>query len=288
MKIGLHISDFTFSNGPSGLAEDLTRILGAAEDAGFARVSVMDHVWQISVHGPPEHEMLEAYTTLGYIAARTSRVDLLAWVTAVTYREPGLLAKIVSTLDVLSGGRAWLGIGAGWNEDEANGLGLSFPPLAERFTRLEEALQICRQMWGPDDGPYQGQHYQLGRTLNVPQPLHRPRVLIGGGGERKTLRLVAQYADACNLFVGPELPRKLDVLRGHCEAVGRPYDEIEKTCQMVLDVGERGEKIDDFLATLAEIGKLGVQAVQGKVPRVWEPERIALFKREVIPAAADL
>jgi F420-dependent oxidoreductase-like protein len=249
---------------------------------------VMDHVWQISVHGPPEHEMLEAYTTLGYIAARTSRVDLLAWVTAVTYREPGLLAKIVSTLDVLSGGRAWLGIGAGWNEAEASGLGLSFPPLGERFVRLEEALQICRQMWGPDDGPYRGQHYQLGRTLNVPQPLQRPRVLIGGGGERKTLRLVAQYADACNLFVGPELARKLDVLRGHCEAVGRPYDEIEKTGQMVLDVGDRGEKIDDFLATLAEIGKLGIQAVQGKVPRVWEPERIALFKREVIPAAADL
>ena len=131
-------------------------------------------------------------------------------------------------------------------------------------------------------------HYQLDRTLNVPAPLHRPRILIGGGGERKTLRLVAQYADACNLFVGPELPRKLDVLRGHCEAVGRPYDEIEKTGQMVLDLGERGEKIDGFLATLAEIGKLGVQAVQGKVPQVWEPERIALFKREVIPAAADL
>jgi F420-dependent oxidoreductase-like protein len=288
MKIGLHLSDFTFSNGPGRLADDLTRIVVAAEDAGFARVSVMDHVWQISVHGPPEHEMLEAYTTLGYIAARTSQVDLLAWVTAVTYREPGLLAKIISTLDVLSGGRAWLGIGAGWNEAEASGLGLSFPPLSERFVRLEETLQICTQMWGPDDGPYQGQHYQLGRTLNVPQPLHRPRVLIGGGGERKTLRLVAQYADACNLFVGPELARKLDVLRGHCDDVGRPYDEIEKTGQMVLDVGERGEKIDDFLATLAEISKLGVQAVQGKVPRVWEPERIALFKREVIPAAADL
>ena len=288
MKIGLHLSDFTFSNGPGHLADDLTRIVVAAEDAGFARVSVMDHVWQISVHGPPEHEMLEAYTTLGYIAARTSQVDLLAWVTAVTYREPGLLAKIISTLDVLSGGRAWLGIGAGWNEAEASGLGLSFPPLSERFVRLAETLQICRQMWGPDDGPYQGQHYQLGRTLNVPQPLHRPRVLIGGGGERKTLRLVAQYADACNLFVGPELARKLDVLRGHCDDVGRPYDEIEKTGQMVLDVGERGEKIDDFLTTLAEIGKLGIQAVQGKVPRVWEPERIALFKREVIPAAADL
>ena len=247
----------------------------------------MDHVWQISVHGPPEHEMLEAYTTLGYIAARTSQVDLLAWVTAVTYREPGLLAKIVSTLDVLSGGRAWLGIGR-LERGRGERARVELPAARRALRRLEEALQICGQMWDPDDGPYRGQHYQLGRTLNVPQPLHRPRILIGGGGERKTLRLVAQYADACNLFVGPELPRKLDVLRGHCEAVGRPYDEIEKTGQMVLDLGERGEKIDDFLATLAEIGKLGIQAVQGKVPQVWEPERIALFKREVIPAAADL
>jgi len=233
--------------------------------------------------------MLEAYTTLGYIAARTTRVELLAWVTAVVYREPGLLAKAVTTLDVLSEGRAWLGIGAAWNEEESQGLGLPFPATAERFERLEEALQICRQMWDPDDdGPFHGKHYHLDRTLNVPAPLHRPRVLIGGGGERKTLRLVAKYADACNLFVGPELPRKLDVLRGHCEAEGRPYDEIEKTGQRVLDLGEHGEKVDEFLGTLAEIGKLGIQAVQGKVPQVWEPERIELFKREVIPAAADL
>lgn len=289
MKIGLHLSDFTFPSGPSGLAGELARVVGAAEEAGFARVSVMDHVWQIAAHGPPEHEMLEAYTTLGYLAAHTSRVDLLAWVTAVSYREPGMLAKLISTLDVLSNGRAWLGIGAGWNEQEAHGLGLAFPPLAERFERLEETLQICRQMWEPDnDGPFEGRHYHLERTLNVPQPLHRPKILIGGGGERKTLRLVAKYADACNLFVGPELPRKLDVLRGHCEAEGRPYDAIEKTGQMVLDLGERGEKVDAFLATLAEIGKLGIQAVQGKVPRVWEPERIALFQREVILAAAEL
>jgi len=288
VKIGLQIPDFTTPDGPPRLGADLATVARTADEGGFEFIAVMDHFFQIASVGPPEHEMLEAYTTLGYLAARTSRVDLLTWVTAVTYREPGLLAKIISTLDVLSGGRAWLGIGAGWNEAEASGLGLSFPPLSERFVRLEETLQICRQMWGPDDGPYQGQHYQLGRTLNVPQPLHRPRVLIGGGGERKTLRLVAQYADACNLFVGPELARKLDVLRGHCDDVGRPDDEIEKTGQMVLDVGKRGEKIDDFLATLAEIGKLGVQAVQGKVPRVWEPERIALFKREVIPAAADL
>lgn len=289
MKIGLHLSDFTFASGPGGLAADLTRVTAEAEEAGFARVSVMDHLWQISVHGPPEHDMLEAYTTLGYLAARTSRVDLLAWVTAVTYREPGMLAKLVSTLDVLSEGRAWLGIGAGWNEAEARGLGLGFPPLAERFERLEEALQICLQMWDADtEGPYDGRHYHLERTLNVPQPLHRPRILIGGGGERKTLRLVAKYADACNLLVGPELERKLDVLRGHCEAEGRPYDAIEKTAQMTLDLGERGEKVDAFLATLAEISKLGIQAVQGKVPQVWEPGRLALFQREVIPAAAAL
>jgi F420-dependent oxidoreductase-like protein len=289
MKIGLHLSDFTFPSGPSGLAGELARVVAAAEEAGFARVSVMDHVWQIAVHGPPEHEMLEAYTTLGYLAAHTSRVDLLAWVTAVSYREPGMLAKLISTLDVLSNGRAWLGIGAAWNEPEARGLGLAFPPLAERFERLEETLQICRQMWDPDnDGPFHGEHYHLDRTLNVPQPLHRPKILIGGGGERKTLRLVAKYADACNLFVGPELERKLDVLRAHCDTEGRPYDAIEKTGQMVLDLGDRGEKIDAFLATLAEIGKLGIQAVQGKIPQVWEPERIALFQREVIPAAAEL
>src|SRR6187431_3027221 len=184
MKIGLHLSDFTFSNGPGRLADDLTRIVVAAEDAGFARVSVMDHVWQIGVMGPPEHSMLEAYTTLGYIAARTKRVELLAWVTAVVYREPGLLAKMVTTLDVLSEGRAWLGIGAAWNEEEARGLGLPFAPVAERFERLEEALQICLQMWGDADKPYEGRHYRLERTLNSPAAPTRPHppILIGGGG----------------------------------------------------------------------------------------------------------
>ncbi|HEY0813298.1 MAG TPA: LLM class F420-dependent oxidoreductase [Pseudonocardia sp.] len=289
MEIGLHIADFTFPSGPRGLAVELARVVVAAEDAGFARVSVMDHVWQIGVHGPPEHEMLEAYTTLGYLAAHTSRVELLAWVTAVSYREPGMLAKLISTLDVLSEGRAWLGIGAAWNEQEARGLGLAFPPLAERFERLEETLQICNQMWDPaDDGPFHGEHYHLERTLNEPQPLRRPKILIGGGGERKTLRLVAKYADACNLFIGPELERKLDVLRAHCEAEGRPYEAIAKTVQVPLDLGERGEKVDAFLGMLAELGKLGIQAVQGKVPQVWRPERIALFEREVMPAAAAL
>src|SRR6478609_6222240 len=229
MELGLHIADFTYPSGPAGLRDDLTRIVTTAEEAGFAKVSVMDHLWQISVVGPPEHEMLEAYTTLGYLAARTSKVDLVTWVTAVVYREPGLLAKLVSTVDVLSGGRAWLGIGAAWNEAEAHGLGLPFPPTAERFERLEEALQICLQMWSDDESAYDGKHYRLGRTLNQPQPIRRPHppILIGGGGERKTLRLVAQYAQACNLFASAELEHKLDVLRHHCAAVGSDYADTE-------------------------------------------------------------
>jgi alkanesulfonate monooxygenase len=286
MEIGLHVADFTFPSGPAGLADELTRVVVAAEQAGFARVSVMDHLWQIGVLGPPEQEMLEAYTTLGYIAARTSRVQLLAWVTAVSYRHPGMLAKLVSTLDVLSKGRAWLGIGAAWNGEEAAGLGLPFPSTAERFERLEETLQICLQMWSADDGPYQGKHYQLGRTLNVPQPLRRPPILIGGGGERKTLRLVARYAQACNLFAGPELEHKLDVLRGHCQAEGRDYDEIEKTVLLPLDLGEKGEKIDELLAQLQGFAALGVSEVHGWMRRVWETDRLALVGREIVPVAA--
>jgi alkanesulfonate monooxygenase len=174
VKLGLHVSSFTRSGGAPAIADDLTRVARTAEDIGMNKLSVMDHVWQIGVNGPPEQDMLEAYTTLGYLAARTERIEILAWVTAVVYREPGLLAKAVTTLDVLSGGRAWLGIGAAWNDEESRGLGLPFPPTAERFERLEEALQICLQMWSDDEGPYRGKHYALKRTLNVPQSLRRP------------------------------------------------------------------------------------------------------------------
>jgi F420-dependent oxidoreductase-like protein len=288
VKIGLHVANFTYPSGPAGLADDLTRIVVAAEEAGFGRVSVMDHLWQIRPVGPVDSDMLEAYTTLGYIAARTSKVELLAWVTAVTYREPGMLAKIVSTLDVLSKGRAWLGIGAAWNREEAEGLGLFFPPTAERFERLEETLQICRQMWSDSDAPYEGKHYRLGRTLNVPQPLRTPPILIGGGGEKKTLRLVAQYAQACNLFGGPDVEHKLDVLRGHCEAVGRDYDEIEKTVMVTLDPGENGEKIGELQSMLQGFAALGVQEAHGIVPKVWETERLALIGKEIVPAAAEM
>src|SRR6476620_7253998 len=268
MKLGVHIADFTFPGGSRTLADDLTRIAQAAEENGFARVSVMDHVWQISVVGPEDHDMLEAYTTLGYLAARTSTVELLAWVTAVVYREPGLLAKQISTLDVLSGGRAMLGIGAAWNEAESRGLGLPFPSTAERFERLEEALQICRQMWSDDDGPYRGKHYTLERTLNVPQPLRRPPILIGGGGERKTLRMVARYAQACNLFGSPELPHKLEVLREHCEFFVSDSATIEKTVMIGLDPGVDGQHVDELLRRLRGLADLGVAHVHGWVPRV--------------------
>ena len=289
MELGVHIADFTFPDGPAGLRDDLTRIATTAEEAGFTNVSVMDHLWQIGFLGPPEHEMLEAYTTLGYIAARTSTVNLVSWVTAVVYREPGLLAKLVSTLDVLSGGRAWLGIGAAWNVEEATGLGLPFPPTAERFERLEEALQICLQMWSDNDGPYDGKHYQLSRTLNSPQPISKPHppILIGGGGEKKTLRLVAKYAQASNLFPSPDLPHKLDVLREHCVREGRDYDEIQKTVMMGLDPVENGEKVDELLGQLQKMAELGISHVHGIVPRVWQLDPLTRLGRDVVPVISS-
>jgi alkanesulfonate monooxygenase len=289
VDLGLHISNFSWPDGGAGIADNLTRVVTAAEDAGFTRVSVMDHVWQIGFIGPPEEPMLEAYTTLGYLAARTSRVELLAWVTAVSYRDPGLLAKIISTLDVLSNGRAWLGIGAAWNGEESEGLGLFFPPTAERFERLDETLRICLQMWSDDEGPFHGEHYTLGRTLNSPQPLRRPHppILIGGGGEKKTLRLVAQYAQACNLFGQDDLPRKLDILRQHCADVGRDYDEIEKTVMVNFAIGDKGERVGEVIEELRRLARLGFDVAHGGV-RGTDPARFEIFAKEIVPAAAAL
>lgn len=286
MKVGLHIADFTWDGGPPALGPRLGEIARRAEEAGVDRISVMDHVWQIGPLGPPEHEMLEAYTALGFLAAVTSRVKLLTVVTAVVYREPGLLAKAVTTLDVLSGGRAMLGIGAAWNEDEARGLGLFFPPMAERFERLEEALRICQQMWSDDDGPFEGKHYHLARTLNSPQALSRPHppILIGGQGERKTLLLVARYADACNLFDTPELAHKLDVLRGHCAAEGRDYAAIEKTVQVRYDLGENGERVEQTIEHLHELSELGFTVAHGTLARVGTLRPLELMAERVIPA----
>jgi alkanesulfonate monooxygenase len=249
----------------------------------------MDHVWQIAAHGPAEHDMLEAYTTLGFLAAHTRRVKLLTLVTGVTYRDPGLLAKLVTTLDVLSGGRAMLGIGAAWNEAESRGLGLFFPPTAERFERLEETLQICLQMWSGDESPYAGTHYRLERTLNVPQSLQRPHppILVGGGGEKKTLRLVAQYAQACNFRAGPEVAHKLDVLRRHCEDVGRDYDDIEKTVIYAFDPGADGERVDRVLEDLRALADAGVQVAHGRVEGVPDTAAIEILGEKVVPVVAD-
>src|SRR6266849_2555416 len=291
MKIGLSIGDFTWPGGPTELGSTLGKIARTADRAGFDSIWVMDHFWQIRMNGPEHHEMLEGYSALAFMAAVTSRAKLGTMVTGAVYRYPGILAKTVTTLDVLSGGRAWLGIGAAWNEAESRGLGIPFPPISERFERLEETLQICLAMWDGKRGaekPFDGKHYRLERPLNSPQSLSRPHppILIGGGGEQKTLRLVAQYAQACNLFAGPDLTRKLDVLRGHCEAVGRDYDEIAKTVMMPLDLGTDGEHVDATLERLRDLAALGVSHVHGRVANVEAITPLELFGERVIPVAA--
>ncbi len=290
VRIGLQIPDFTWPGGPQRLGADLAAVARTADDVGFEFVSVMDHFFQIGMIGPPELEMLEAYTTLGYLAAHTSRARLVTLVTGVAYRHPGILAKQVTTLDVLSGGRAWLGIGAAWNEEEARGLGVPFPPVAERFERLEETLRIVHQMFHGSEAPIDGQHYRLERPINSPAPLTKPHppIMIGGMGERKTLRLVARYADACNLFPTPELPRKLEVLREHCEAAGRDYDSIMKTCTSRFEVGEDGSGVDAVLGQMQWLAGLGIEAVFGGVKDVWKIKPLEIMGREVIPAAAAL
>ena len=290
MQIGVQIPDYTFPNGPARLGADLAAVGRAADEAGFGFIAVMDHFFQIPVIGPPDREMLEAYSTLAYLAGVTSRAKLLTLVTGTVYRHPGILAKIVTTLDVLSGGRAWLGIGAAWNEEESRGLGIPFPPVAERFERLEETLQICLQMWRGDQTPYQGKHYQLERPLNSPQVLSKPHppIMIGGGGERKTLRFVARYAQACNLFPGPDLARKLDVLRAHCDAEGRDYDEITKTCYFIFDPGDKGEKTAEMVDQLGNLAEMGFHAAIGAVANVWEVTPLEIIGSQVIPAVANL
>lgn len=287
MELGLHLSNFTFPGGPAGLAADLDRIATTAESVGFSRLTVMDHLWQIPPVGPKELDMLEAYTTLGYLAAKTTNLQLFTLVTGVTYRSPGLLAKAVTTLDVLSKGRTWLGLGAAWFEEEATGLGLGYGPTAERFERLEESLQICLQMWSGDNGPYRGKYYELGSTLNVPAAVSspRPRIMIGGGGERKTLRLVAKYADACNLFLTPETGHKLDVLRAHCEAEGRDYDTVEKTATTSLSLDEDGGTTG-IMQRLTALRDLGFTAVHGSVADVVSLRPLETIGRDVIGEVA--
>ncbi len=293
MKLGLHIPATSWAGGPADLGSKLAAISMAAEAAGFDSIDVADHLWQHPIMGGPTKSQLEAYTTLGFIAAHTQRVRLFALATAVTFRPAGLLAKMVTTLDVLSGGRAMLAIGAGDYPDEAAGLGLPFPPLGERFDLLEETVLACLAMWAGDQGdehPFHGKHIALERPLNSPQSLTRPHppILIAGSGERRTLPLVARYADACNLRPGPDIPRQLDLLRRLCDAEKRDYDAIEKTVPFGFDVGEDGSKAGPLVEQLRWLAGMGVQTVLGWVVDVDRITPLEVMGREVIPAVHDL
>jgi len=258
MNLDIHVSRFDWAGGSAGIGPGVAHLARTAEAVGVRALSFMDHFFQMERVGPAEEPMLEGYTALGFVAGVTQRLRLRLLVTGVTYRHPGILAKVVTTLDVLSGGRAELGLGAAWYEREHRALGVPFPPIADRFERLEEALQICLQMWSDDNGPFHGRHYQLAETLCSPAPVSspRPRIMIGGGGERKTLRLVAQYADACNLFGPPEVvAHKIEVLRRHCDAVRRDIREIEVTA--FVYVGENGTA-DEVLRSAEALAALGV------------------------------
>ncbi|MCH2172516.1 LLM class F420-dependent oxidoreductase [Myxococcota bacterium] len=293
MRIGLQIPSFTTGEEPATLRQRLADVARRAEDSGFASLWVMDHFFQIDFIGPAEQEMLEGYSTLSYLSAMTERVSLGTLVTGVTYRHPGILAKTATTLDVLSGGRAILGIGAAWFEREHRGLGIPFPPLDERFERLEETLQIVQQMWSRKNGPFTGKHYRLAETLSVPAPIShpRPRILIGGLGERKTLRLVAKYADACNLFdyVGVDgIRSKLEILRRHCEEYDRTYDDIERTTLSTIDLSPGGQSPRGAITHLKNLAGAGVQHAIVNLPDLYQGSSLSQFAREIIPAASEL
>jgi F420-dependent oxidoreductase-like protein len=288
VKLGLHYWNFSTPPEPTMIAPTLVETARIAEQAGVSSFTVMDHYFQMEAMASVDEPMLEAYTTLGYLAASTERMTLGVMVTGVMYRYPGLLAKIVTTLDVLSGGRARLGIGASWYEREQLGLGVPVVPVGERFERLEETLRICLQMWSDDNGPFDGRHYQLTETLCMPAPITRPHppIMIGGGGEKKTLLLVARYADACNVFgTSPdEVARKLTVLRDHCDAEGRDYDSIEKT---VVVVQPALADVDAFIAAARAYAALGVAEVQ-TMPDRHPVEFAEQLAERILPKLADV
>jgi F420-dependent oxidoreductase-like protein len=289
MKLAIHCADLTWPGGGPALGRTLAEVARTADEGGVTTLTLMDHYFQMENLGGPPQPMLEGYTSLGFLAGQTSNVELGLLVTGVTYRHPGLLAKIVSTLDVLSGGRAMLGIGAAWYEREHLGLGVPFPSTSERFERLEEALQVCRQMWSDDDGAYAGRHYQLAETVCVPQPVREggPRVLIGGSGERKTLRFVARYADACNLFPFgvEEMRHKLEVLDRHCETEGRDPAEVQRT---VISGSDPLDDVDGFLGQMEQLAGLGIDQVWVG-PRASDPVgSVAELCDRVLPRLAEL
>jgi F420-dependent oxidoreductase-like protein len=283
--ISISLTNYSWPGGPRALGPELARVAGIADEAGIDTVWVTDHLVQADPTVPPtDADMLEAYTVLGYVAARTERVRLGAMVSPVTMREPALLVKAVTTLDVLSSGRTWLGIGAGYHGQEAQAMGLPLPAVAERFERLEETLQIAQRMWAGDTSPFTGEHYRLARPHVSPEPVRRPHppILIGGAGEKRTLRLVAQYADACNLFDVPDggrtVRRKLDVLARHCDDAGRAYEDIEKTLSTRLNPGEPAS---EFLRRCAQAAELGIEHLVVVTPAPWDPESLATLATAV-------
>ena len=287
MKAGLQIPSFTWPGGDVAIGPTLARVVRDADAAGFDSIWVMDHFFQIRGVGRPEEPMLEGWTALGYMAAHSQRARLGLMVGGVHYRLPGLWVKAATTLDVLSGGRAWLGIGAAWNEQESNGLGFPFPPLGERFEMLEETLRIAHEMWRDERGSeaaFDGRHYQATRLMNSPQSVSRPRppIMIGGGGEQKTLRLVARYADACNIFGGPEqVKHKFEVLRQRCAEEGRPFEDIERTNLWSVDLdSESAAQVVDRFGSLAEAG---VQHVIFNMKDVWNLRNLEILARDVVP-----
>jgi F420-dependent oxidoreductase-like protein len=292
VRIGLQIPSFSWPGGDAGIGSKLAEIGRTADETGFYSLWVMDHFFQIGVIGDAEEPMVEGYSALSYLAGVTERAKLGTLVTGVIYRYPGILVKTATTLDVLSGGRAYLGIGAGWNEREALGLGVPFPPTKARFERLEEALQIAHQMWAGELVPYDGKHYHLLEPLNSPQVLTKPHppIMIGGMGERRTLRLVAQYADACNLFAygGADLIRhKLDVLRRHCEDVGRDYEQIERTALSRVNLAQDGMTSEGVIGLCRELNEAGIEHLIFNMPNVHEIRPLETFGEKIIPAVAE-
>lgn len=287
VKFGLQISQFTWPGGAAAIGPTLARVARTADDAGFDSIWVMDHFFQIRGLGPPEAPMLEGQTTLGFLAAHTERARIGLMVGGVHYRDPGLWIKAATTLDVLSGGRAWFGIGAAWNVHESKGLGFAFPPLRERFELLEDTLEMAHAMWSGGSGTgdaFEGRRVTATHLINSPQSLSRPRVpiLVGGGGERKTLRLAAQYADACNVYGrSPEfVAAKLAVLREHCERLGRPYDEIERT--VLTSVDPAAEEPAATVERLAGLAEAGAQHIIFSIRGVADTSRIERIAAEVL------
>jgi F420-dependent oxidoreductase-like protein len=292
MKLVLHVSDFGWPIPTSQLAPLLVDLAETAERSGFDGIGVADHLWQHPIMGGPERPQLEAYTTLGFLVAHTEAIRLMTIATGAHFRHPAALAKIVTTLDVLSGGRAWLGIGSGHYAEECLELGIPFPSTAERFELLEDALEVCTRMWtadAGDGGAFRGHHVDARRLLNLPQPLQRPRppILVAGDGERRTLRLVARYGDACSLRPTPDIPRKLDVLRRHCDSEGTDFDRIERTCAYAFVADAGGPATNALLGQLSWLAGLGIQTVIGRVEGDDPRRAVELLARHVIPAAAD-